>query len=286
MKLQDFQIRDPYIVLEKGDYYMFGTAGNDLWGQGWDFSIYKSADLVDWQRIENAVRLPRDFWADKEFWAPEVYRWGGKFVMFMTCMKSGLNRGTHTFISDRIDGPFVPAAPLPVTPRELMCLDGTLYVDPEGAPYMVFSHEWLQAGNGAYMAGRLNDSLTALVEKPKTLFTVRETGWCREIDFQGAVGYPSDGPQIYTCANGDLLLLWSSLGPKGYFTATARSKSGIYGPFRPEKLLYDRDGGHSMIFRDKSGAMKFAFHSPNDIPGERARIVGIVERGNDLFVAE
>ncbi|MDR0426078.1 MAG: family 43 glycosylhydrolase [Clostridiales bacterium] len=284
MKLQDFQIRDPYIVLEKDFYYMFGTAGNDLWGQGWDFSIYKSPDLVDWERIENVVELPGDFWADKEFWAPEVYRRDGKFVMFMTCMKDGLNRGTHTFVSDAVTGPFVPAAPLPVTPREWMCLDGTLYTDEGGVPYMVFSHEWLQAGDGTYMAARLNDSLTALLEAPKSLLAVRKTGWCNKISFKGVSGYPSDGPQMYTCANGDLLLLWSSLGKNGYFTATARSTSGIYGPFKPEKILYDRDGGHSMIFHDKSGKMKFTFHSPNDIPGERAVIVDIIEKNNDLFV--
>ena len=81
-------------------------------------------------------------------------------------------------------------------------------------------------------------------------------------------------------------MLWSSIGEKGYCTATARSKNGIAGPFVHEKVLYDRDGGHSMIFTDKNGKMKYAFHSPNDIPDERACIVDIEERDNDLFIKD
>ena len=35
-----------------------------------------------------------------------------------------------------------------VTPDGWQSLDGTLYVDRSGKPWMVFCHEWLQVGDG------------------------------------------------------------------------------------------------------------------------------------------
>lgn len=40
----------------------------------------------------------------------------------------------------------------PITPRDFMTLDGTLYVDRAGAPWMVYAHEWIQKVDGTMEA--------------------------------------------------------------------------------------------------------------------------------------
>lgn len=40
----------------------------------------------------------------------------------------GRRRGTHIFYAESPTGPVVPVSPLPPTPAEFTCLDGTLYL--------------------------------------------------------------------------------------------------------------------------------------------------------------
>ena len=44
-------------------------------------------------------------------------------------------------------GPFELHSDGVVTPHEWCCLDGSLYVDDDGTPWMVFCHEWQQVGD-------------------------------------------------------------------------------------------------------------------------------------------
>jgi hypothetical protein len=53
-----------------------------------------------------------------------------------------LPRELQFHLADSLLGPFTvvdPARPTP--PENLMTLDGTLYVDPSGQPWMVYAHE-------------------------------------------------------------------------------------------------------------------------------------------------
>lgn len=64
-------------------------------------------------------------------------------------------------------GPFtavVPAGPTP--PANLTPLDGTLYVDPSGQPWMVYAHEWLQTIDGPMEAIRLAPGLFRTIGDP------------------------------------------------------------------------------------------------------------------------
>lgn len=65
---------DPYVLHDRatGYYYAYSTDGAD---PGWYFAIYRSADLVTWQKLPGgALRVddPKQ-WANDWFWAPEVY---------------------------------------------------------------------------------------------------------------------------------------------------------------------------------------------------------------------
>ena len=67
-------------------------------------------------------------------------------------------------------GPFVPHSNGVVTPEEWECLDGTLYINREGKPYIVFCHEHTQILDGTICRMELSDDLTHAVEEPVELF--------------------------------------------------------------------------------------------------------------------
>ena len=46
MLCSEIQIRDPYVVLLDGKYYLYGTTGNNCWGEGYGFDAYISDDLT------------------------------------------------------------------------------------------------------------------------------------------------------------------------------------------------------------------------------------------------
>ena len=84
MKLQDIHIRDPFILLEGGRYYLYGSRGNEAWGKATGLDVYESDDLVSWSGPSVVFTPPEGFWADMHFWAPEVHQYHGKFYMFVS----------------------------------------------------------------------------------------------------------------------------------------------------------------------------------------------------------
>ena len=78
--------------------------------------------------------------------------------MFASFIGKGYNRGTAVLKSERPEGPFLPHSEGAVTPRT-GCLDGTLYIDENKQPWIVFCHEWVQIIDGAVCAARLSDDL-------------------------------------------------------------------------------------------------------------------------------
>jgi beta-xylosidase len=180
MRTSDIQIRDPFIVQvkEEGKYYLYGTTDKRAWtGPGGGFECYCSADLAEWEGLFPAFVPPADFWATTQFWAPEVHRWGGRYFMFASFKADGMHRGTQVLAAAGPRGPFLPHSNGPVTPRDWECLDGTLFVDDAGKPWMVFCHEWVQVHNGQICAMPLTNDLRTAAAEPVLLFTASQAPW-------------------------------------------------------------------------------------------------------------
>lgn len=297
MKTQDIQIRDPFILTVKSQqkYYLYGTTDKNCWGDAaTGFDVYSSCDLENWEGPFEAFRPAQDFWADKNFWAPEVYYYRDRFYMFASFKKDGASRGTQVLISDKAIGPFVPLTNRPITPEGWECLDGTLYIDEHNTPWMVFCHEWTQVVDGQMCVVKLSQDLKSTASEVSILFKASDAPWTKgsnhkfikeAIETQKMV-YVTDGPYIYRTLKGQLLMLWSSGGHKGYAMGVAVSESGdIRGPWRHEQHpLYEKDGGHGMIFRTFDGELMFTIHSPNKTPNERPLFVPIVEQQEKLKI--
>jgi arabinan endo-1,5-alpha-L-arabinosidase len=274
--ISEIQIRDPFVVTdhEGGRYFLYGTTDENCWeGPGVGFDAYWSADLESWSGPFQVFRPPPGFWGTTNFWAPEVHRHDGRFFMFATFKAPGLCRGTQILVSDDPLGPFMPYTTGPLTPAGWECLDGTLFRDGSGTPWLVFCHEWLQVEDGRICAVRLTDDLTAAAGEPQVLFSASEARWAR--CFRGERNFVTDGPFLHRAADGGLLLLWSSMGECGYAVGVARSETGgILGPWRQAaNPLFKEGGGHAMIFETLRGRLMLALHAPNDTPNERARFI-------------
>ncbi|WP_331272822.1 family 43 glycosylhydrolase [Motilibacter deserti] len=65
---------DPFVLFDEasGYYYAYSTDGAD---RGWDFGIYRSADLSTWEHVPGGALSQSDpkRWGKDWFWAPEVY---------------------------------------------------------------------------------------------------------------------------------------------------------------------------------------------------------------------
>jgi GH43 family beta-xylosidase len=73
-------LRDPFMLLDNGVYYFYGTGANV-----WDCYVNDSGSLNgEWKRIENPVyEKPQN--AVKQFWAPEVHKYDDSFLITCFC---------------------------------------------------------------------------------------------------------------------------------------------------------------------------------------------------------
>jgi len=286
-KRGDIQIRDPFVVpvREQGMYYMYGTTDANCWaGAATGFNAFRSKDLEHWEGPIPVFRPPGGFWADRNFWAPEVHCYAGRWFMFASFKAERVCRGTQVLVADRPEGPFAPWSDGPVTPREWECLDGTLFVDEAGKPWMVFCHEWVQVKDGEMCAVRLSDDLRRAEGEPALLFRASEAAWVKPI--RDGKSYVTDGPFLHRTGEGGLLMLWASLGAKGYAQGVARSEGGgVRGPWRQiAEPLFANDGGHGMLFRTFDGRLMLTLHSPNKTPNERPLFMCVREEEGRLRV--
>ncbi len=273
MKRNEINIRDPFILTHNGKYYMYGTRAVNTWDvipptpQGFD--VYISTDLENWSEPKEIFAPYDGFWGKTQFWAPEVHKHNGKFYMLASFARNdGYQRGTGIFECDTPDGTFIDIVGGAITPNDWECLDGTLYVEND-TPYIVFCHEWTQIKNGEVCALELTKDLKQAVGEPITLWSAGNAPWADDIRGNGS--YVTDGPYLIKKQNGNLLCIWSSFSKGEYVEAISRSSNGsIKGKWTIDNnLLYEKNGGHGMIFTDLNGNGNFVYHSPNETPNER-----------------
>lgn len=275
MKREEINIRDPFVLVHDGKYYLYGTRGATCWGEADGFDCYVGNDLEEFEGPFEVFHKTEDFAPHINYWAPEVYAYGGAFYMFATFFTDGVGRGTHCLKAEQPLGPFVPHSDGSITPKEWASLDGTLYVDTDETPYMVFCHEWEDTdGDGTICAVELTKDLKAPAGKPRLLFRASDGAPAVKTLLHRRKGeiYVTDGPFLFRDKEGKLRMIWSSFAEGGnYCVALASPEYGAFSDeWKPEReLLFSKDGGHGMIFAGLDGERYLALHSPNETLKER-----------------
>ncbi len=284
MLTKDINIRDPFVLNWKDTYYLYGTRGATCWGEADGFDVYVGKDLENWEGPIVCFQKPQGFWSDRNYWAPEVHAVNGAFYMLASFKAEGVCRGTAILKADRPEGPFHVHSDGPVTPREWESLDGTLYFSKAGKPYMVFSHEWVQAGDGEICAMELTPDLRKGAGTPFVLFHASDAPWARWMTHSSGVrGCVTDGPFMYRTSADKLCCLWASFSENGYTEGVAISDNGeIDGHFHQVQPLFDKDGGHGMVFKDTAGHIFLTLHSPNTHLLEHPCFIPLMEKNGLL----
>ncbi len=283
MKIQDINIRDPFILVLDDKYYMYGTRANNFGVKTRGFDVYVSDDLENWSEPIQCFDSEKWGFDKGANWAPEVYKYNGKFYMFATFVQKDGLRGTFGLRSDSPLGPFELVNDNALTPKGWECLDGTLYINKKGKPYLVFCHEHTQIIDGTMCYVELNSDLTASISEPITLFSASQPFYI-EKSSDPDYHYITDGPFLLRNKAGELFMLWSTFVEGKYAECIAKSDNGdITGNFEHLTPISAEDGGHGMVFETK-GEKLFVMHSPNIQGLERPVFFRLSETENSFII--
>jgi beta-xylosidase len=303
LRLPEIRLHDPWILAHAPSktYYLYTSNNGRATGVNRPGTMtYRSKDLLNWEGPFVVFALPEGTWAgNQSAWAPEVHEYHGKFYLFTTLhnpekiiatppqvWRTNYMRGTVIARSDSPEGPFtLLQTNAPVPPADFMTLDGTFYVDPQGKPWMVYAHEWIQKIDGTMEAVPLAPDLSIAAGPPIYLFKASDAPW---LDEQGTASrkennYVTDGCELYRTKDHHLLMLWSSYDKGGYVQAVARSKTGdLKGPWEQLPPLVRQDSGHGMLFDTFDGQLMMVLHRPFN--NARAKLYEMRDDGDHLTI--
>ncbi len=271
---ESINVRDPYIFADSktGKYYLHVNASS-MGKKG--LFCYESKDLKNWRAVGMSFEPDSNFWGKRDFWAPDMFFIDGKYYIIATFSnddevegpggKPLKFRGCGVLVSDRPDDGYTPLENKPITPKDWMCLDGTIYEDADKNLWLIYCHEWLQVGNGEIIAQRISRDLKKTIGEPIVILKALDAPWYNKR--RGDDKAVTDAGLITRTDDGILYLTWSSFEKKkgAYAIGVAVSKSGkVEGPWRHlRNPLNSDDGGHAMIFTTFDGKTKISYHSPN-----------------------
>jgi beta-xylosidase len=240
-------------MLWEGTYYAYGTYSQD------GIAVFVSDDLHHWrvpEGVQDGLALnKKDVWADRWFWAPEVYYVKGKFYMYYSA-------DSHICVasSDSPLGPFTQEIQKPMIEGE-KCIDNSLFIDDNGKPYLFFD--------------RFNDGLNIWVAELEDNLVDIKTGTmhpCIHVSQDWEKVWPrvNEGPFVIR-HNGIYYMTYSANHYQSPFygvgVATATNITGPWTKYggnpilqKPGKLV---GVGHSAMFTDKEGRLRIVFHAHN-----------------------
>ena len=244
---------DPFIMLWEGKYYAYGTCSDN------GIAVFVSDDLINWsvptELFDGLALRKSDVWADRWFWAPEVYAANGKFYMYYSA-----DEHICVATSNSPLGPFKQEILKPMIENE-KCIDNTMFIDEDGKPYLLFDR--FNDGLNIWVAD-LESNLIDL--KPETMHP------CIHVSQPWEEIWPRVNEGAFVLKrNGIYYLTYSANSYESPFygvgVATATNIHGPWTKYENNPVLQkpgDLVGiGHSAMFTDKEGKLRIVFHAHN-----------------------
>ncbi len=284
----DIRVSDPHILADKatGKYYMtcsgFGAMLNGQMRMN-AIGVRVSEDLIHWTEpicVFEGTGSP----------AAEMHLIKGKYYISGTNGEPGHTRESLILRADNPLGPYERISETPYhcySPDGWQTIDSTLYMDKNGKPWLVYSHEWYQVSDGQFAAQPLADDFSKTIGEPMILFRSSEANWADDqIWSHTDGGGVTDGCWFHRLKNGTLIMLWTTRSRTGYCLGYAKSSNGdITGAWTQcERPLYAHDGGHCCIFRRlDDDQLMMSFHVADAGP-KMLCIAEMEEKGDDLYI--
>lgn len=244
---------DPFILLWEGKYYAYGTYAAD------GIAVYVSDDLERWSipaGAANGLALHKnDVWADRWFWAPEVYVVNGKFYMYYSA-----DEHICVAVADSPLGPFVQQVQQPMLADE-KAIDNSLFRDDDGKNYLFFDR--FNDGSVVWVAEMEADFIHL---KPETMTS------CIHVSQSWEEVWPRVNEGAFVCKHKGIYYMTYSANSYespfyGVGFATATSPYGPWTKYENNPILQKPGNllgvGHSALFTDKEGKLRIVFHAHN-----------------------
>lgn len=246
---------DPTILrVGKHDYWAAATSGD--WGP--EFELWHSRDLVNW-KLKGAVFSRRPDWAERSFWAPELWEYKGHYLAYYAARKYNGPLSVAVATAEHPEGPYVDRGPLVSQPDG--SIDPSAVLDENGKPYLIWKEDGNSEGKPTPIwAQPLDESGTKVTGQPVELIR-------NDADWEGPL---VEGP--YILRRGDWFYLFYSgngcCGPRcDYALGVARSHK-LLGPWEKDPvnpILSANDTwkcpGHGTVVTDPRGRYWLLYHA-------------------------
>jgi beta-xylosidase len=244
---------DPFILLWNGTYYAYGTQSPD------GIVVYVSDDLLTWKLpagVPGGLALNKaEVWAERRFWAPEVYFVRNKFYMFYSA-----DEHICVATSDSPLGPFRQTIQEPMIADE-KCIDNSLFIDDDGKAYLQFCR--FNDGNNVWIA-ELEDDLLHI--KKETMHK------CINVSQKWEEVWPRVNEGSFIIKHKGLYYMTYSANSyeSPFYGVGVATSENIFGPWQKYEgnPILQKPGeiqgvGHSALFKDKNGNLRIVFHAHN-----------------------
>jgi GH43 family beta-xylosidase len=255
--LEKLPLADPFILSYEGKYYAYGTSDAN------GIAVYTSNDLKYWTKEPALALHKNNSYADRWFWAPEVYHLNGRFYMYYSA-----DEHICVATSDSPLGPFVQDVQQPM--MEEKAIDNSLFIDDDGTPYLFFVR--FTDGNAIWTAELEKDYKTIKTNTLRLCFAANTSGW------EADLGKVNEGP-FCVKHNGYYYLTYSANDYRsqnyGVGYAYSTNITGNWQKYSKNPVLRKPNGlfgaGHHCLFRDKDDNLRMAFHAHKSETGVNPR---------------
>ncbi|MFD1771670.1 glycoside hydrolase family 43 protein [Sphingobacterium suaedae] len=185
----DIPLGDPFVLFDESSatYYLYGTGGTEN-----GFVAYSSNDLNSWKKhgVVYTAKQPKS-WGTKDFWAPEVYHFKGKYYLFYSAhWKENPSNELENYrigvaVSNSPVGPFEDLTGAPLFDPGYPIIDANVYFADDGKLFLYYSRCCYEHPVSSQIADWA---------KEKGFFKEIEESWIYGVelaaDFSGVLGEP------------------------------------------------------------------------------------------------
>jgi arabinan endo-1,5-alpha-L-arabinosidase len=142
---------DPSVIQYKNAYYAFGTTGNERLADGRIFTVLRSTNLVNWERLGGALEPPSTN-ARVQYWAPEVTEEHGKFFLYYAMGGTAPESfGLRVATGSRPEGPYVDSGKALVDcETNRFTIDPFPFRDDDGQWYFFYARNFTNSAPGEH----------------------------------------------------------------------------------------------------------------------------------------
>lgn len=148
---------DPDILYENGTYYFYATSYHVKAG----YELLVSNDLINW---ENKGIVFQNAWFQHGYWAPDVKKINGRYVMLATVAEH-----IGFAVADTPEGPFIPLG----EPLFDKTIDGHIFSDEDGHIYIYYV-TWREGHRYGLYSMEINQDLSPIYETEKAAIFAEE----------------------------------------------------------------------------------------------------------------